>query len=170
VVSDAATTCILIKTKLTLSNFNKTHDYEDRIDKFYAQYCARTHIRAFGPNHGRASRLDSALRLLFGGLATIERVQEGKKIARSTSTSVTVREVRKQMTSKYFDWLSEILSAGISATVDRDVLCLGTLQESGHTQLLHMNLCCALHQANLREQQSNTRCATRVGLLQFPAF
>lgn len=106
-VSDVATTCTLIKTKLTLSNFNKTHDYEDRIDKFYAQYCARTHIRAFGTNHGRASRLDYALRLLFGGLATIERVQEGKKIARSTSTSVTVREVRKQMTSKYFDWLNE---------------------------------------------------------------
>jgi hypothetical protein len=150
---------------MTLSNFNKIHDYEYRIDKFYAQYCARPQIPAFGTNHGRASRLDYALRLLLWGLATIEKVQEEKKIARSTSTSVTVREVRKQMTPEYFDWLNEILTARISATVDRDVLCLGTLQEPGHTQLLHMNLCCALHQTNLRGRQSNTKWATRVGLL-----
>jgi hypothetical protein len=69
------------------------------------------------------------------------------------------------MTLAYFDWLNEILSAGISATVDRDILCLRTLPEPAHTRLLHMNLCCALHQTNLREQQSNTRCATRLGLL-----
>ena len=74
------------------------------------------------------------------------------------------------MTPEYFDWLNEILTAGISATVDRDVLCLRTLREPDHTQLFHMNLCCALHQTNLREQQSNTRCATRLGLIQFPAF